>query len=325
LEEPMEQQVVLKACKHAFCFRCVTDWQAHTRKTTMLAAEHAAVSCPYCRQESENSVVEDTRENAGLIAFRARKLPENDPDRKKYFEFALAEVDKLLVIDEGDLSALVLKGHILRHHNNPEGAIEVIKNALEWDKEGSANLKILETMCAEANLAFASGDHVRGRRLRGSLEAYHVSGVFMYQLGKGPRRLFDVMIDLAEAYEAVGKWQEALDIYIDMELENKANIKTACAQQTGTLYAGGAKCLHRLGQYDPAIKGGKAALAMYRQHPGGHKLVALSQLALGQVEAARTTMRRGIVYEDPWDDENRQKNIEFLQECLRAETAEGGV
>jgi tetratricopeptide (TPR) repeat protein len=261
-------------------------------------------------------------ENAQLYALRAVKLQENDPDRTKYFELALAEVDKIMLTDVRGLYALSVKGYILRHYA-PADAIQVYERFFELDQEGSANYARLEAMMDEVNVAKEAGDIYEAVRLAGAVKAYKASGAFMCHIGSGPHRLVDVKIDFAEAHETLGNWLEALEIYDDTR--STIDDETIDGLQHRTLIAGTARCLHHLGVYDSAVNFGEAAFFMNRQHPGGHMLIALPQLALGQVEAARTTMRRGIVYEDPWDDENRQKNIEFLHECLRTETTEGGV
>jgi tetratricopeptide (TPR) repeat protein len=318
LEETMQQQVVLKGCKHAFCLACLKEWQAYTTHTAnSFDTENPAMSCPLCRQEIEKSVVEDTVENARLYTARARKLQENDPERSKYFELALAEVDKLLLANEHDLGALGLKGQILQQYA-PADAIKVYERTLELDREGSANLEKLEAMEDQVKVAMDAGDDDEADRLMSQTDAYCASGVFIGQIGSGPHRLFDLMMDFALAHETLGNWDEALEIYDD------TMNRTLGGHQIRKIYAGISRCMYQLGFYDNAVTTGEAALAMNRRSPGVHKLIALPQLALGQVEAARTTMRRGVVYEVPWDDENRQQNIAFLEECLCGKTTEEG-
>jgi tetratricopeptide (TPR) repeat protein len=201
---------------------------------------------------------------------------------------ALDEVDKILVTNERDIGALCLKGQILRHYA-PTDAIQVYEKVLELDQEGSKVMNPIEI---------------------------------------GQRR-FQCMIDFAEVHQAVGNWQEARFIYGALIKQIKVDYpgtKDGLIYECRLIFTGVAKCLYQLGEYGHAVKMGKDVLLMGRSLPGVHKLVALPQLALGQVEAARITMRRAILHEAPWDDENRQKNIAFLEECLRDETTKkGGV
>jgi tetratricopeptide (TPR) repeat protein len=305
LEEPMQQQVVLKDCKHAFCFRCLRDWQAYSTNTAgLFAARNAATACPYCRQDIEKSVVEDAIENAQLYSARAERLPENDPERKKYFELALAEVDKVVVTkNERDPRPLFLKGLILRHYA-PADAIQVLQRALDLDYEGSAHSSKLKAL----RDAFASLE----------LGSFTVSLL-------GPQLRVEAMLYIAEAHEAVGNWEEASTIYAPL-IKLPSDYATSAELQDRKILTGVSRCLYQRGFYDLAIKVGKTTLNIDRRTPGVHKLVAMPQLALGQVEAARVTMRRGILYEAPWDDKNRETNIACLEECLRDETTTmGGV
>jgi Ring finger domain len=327
LEEPIQQQVVLKACKHAFCFACLKDWQARSVNTALSAAENSAMSCPYCRQDIKKSVVEDAMDNAVLYTARAGKLQENDPDRKKYFELALAELDKILVTDERDLGALRLKGHILLRWA-PADAIQVYLRMLALDQEGSANLEKLEAMADEMKVTMDAGDGDEALRLLGQVQAYQSSGAFFGRIGSGPRRLFSDFVNLAEAHEAAGNWAEARPIYVALSQEAfMGDLTTYDSRQNWKMLMGHSRCSYQLGMYDRALYEGETAMAMSRSLPGVHKLVAMPQLALGQLEAARTTMRRSILHEAPWNDENRQENFAFLEECLRDETTkeEGAV
>jgi tetratricopeptide (TPR) repeat protein len=181
-------------------------------------------------------------------------------------------------------------------------------------------------------LAFDSGDEGEANRLLGAVQAYHASGAYMSHIRSGPQRLLDVMIDLAEAHEALGHWQEALNIYVDplSEIEDNEPMTAETTDahhthQSHKILTGTSRCMYQLGLYENAVAKGEEALAMGSSCPGVNKLVALLLLALGKVEAARTTMRRGVVYETPWDDKNQQQNIAFLQDCLRDKADEAGV
>jgi tetratricopeptide (TPR) repeat protein len=173
-------------------------------------------------------------------------------------------------------------------------------------------------------VAMDAGDDDEADRLRGLVDAYEASGAFMDQIGSGPQRLFYLMIAYAEAHEAVGNWLRVQDIYGALMKQTIVNNLCKYEHERRMLFTGVAKCAYKLGLYDHAVASGMAALSIDRRKPGVHKLIALPQLALGRVEAALTTMRRGIVYEAPWDDKNQETNIAFLEECLRDQTTTKG-
>ena len=113
----------------------------------------------------------------------------------------------------------------------------------------------------------------------------------------------------AAAYVALGKWEEAGKIY-------KALYK-ACLQRgeyNALVLMGLARTKYELGKYDEAIEYSNIAIEAFRQCPGVHKYVALSQKAKGDIDEAKKTMSRAILYETHFDKDNMQKNKELLQE-----------
>ena len=75
-----------------------------------------------------------------------------------------------------------------------------------------------------------------------------------------------------------------------------------------------AQTKYELGKYDEAIEYSNIAIKAFRQCPGVHKYVALSQKAKGDIDEAKKTMSRAILYETHWDKDNMQQNKELLLE-----------
>ena len=67
-------------------------------------------------------------------------------------------------------------------------------------------------------------------------------------------------------------------------------------------------------RYDDAIEVGNLAFETFRFIPGVHKYVALSQKAKGDIDDAKETISRAILYEKHWDKDNLQKNKQILKE-----------
>ena len=116
-------------------------------------------------------------------------------------------------------------------------------------------------------------------------------------------------ISQAEAYVALGKWKEAGRIYKALY-----NIYLQRGKYTLAVLLGLARTKYELGKYDEAIEMGNIAIEAFRQCPGVHKYVALSQKAKGDIDEAKKTMSRAILYDDHWDKDNMQKNKELLRE-----------
>ena len=113
----------------------------------------------------------------------------------------------------------------------------------------------------------------------------------------------------AEAYVALGKWKEAGRIYKALY-----NIYLQRGDYNVSVEMGLARTKYELGKYDEAIELGKMAINLMRSCPGVHKYVALSQKALGDIDAAAKTVSKAILYEEHWDKDNMQENKQLLRE-----------
>ena len=112
----------------------------------------------------------------------------------------------------------------------------------------------------------------------------------------------------AEAYAALGNWEETGKIY--------EALYKACVQRGWHIHVlmGLAQTKYELGKYDEAIEYSNIAIEAFRQCPGVHKYVALSQKAMGDIDAAAKTISRAILYEEHWDKVNMQTNKQLLRE-----------
>ena len=116
-------------------------------------------------------------------------------------------------------------------------------------------------------------------------------------------------ISQAEAYVALGKWKEAGRIYKALY-----NIYLQRGKYTLAVLLGLTRTKYELGKYDEAVEIGSVATKEFRQCPGVHKYVVLSQKANGDIDEAKKTISRAILYEKHWNKDNMQKNKELLQE-----------
>jgi tetratricopeptide (TPR) repeat protein len=163
-------------------------------------------------------------------------------------------------------------------------------------------------------------------------------------IGTGPYRLFPVRIVLAEAYEAAQRWKDAHKEYSDMlsifckKKPHESWLNDEITGQMHSISCGISRCFFHLRQYEKALYSGQQALSLGRTNPGTHKLVAEAQAALArklggaqQGEAsfahpnattavtimdAIRTMHRGVIYEAPWDDVNKEANTLYLKELM---------
>ena len=145
-------------------------------------------------------------------------------------------------------------------------------------------------------------------------EAIAVTKEFLLLNEKHPGMLsFDDVVQAkcyqAEAYSDCGKWKDSAKIYKSLIKEHEQRGDPNCYILIGCCQA-----LYELRKYDEAVEYGKLAIKLNRFRPGVHKYVALSQKALGDINAAAKTMSRAILYEEHWDTDSLQKNKQLLRE-----------
>jgi len=73
------------------------------------------------------------------------------------------------------------------------------------------------------------------------------------------------------------------------------------------------RCYYELGDYDRSIIAGLRALKLNRHYAGAHKYVALAHSAKGNLKEAERTMNRAVLYETPWDEDNRQTQKQLFR------------
>ena len=128
-------------------------------------------------------------------------------------------------------------------------------------------------------------------------------------LGRG--KVTEMQQYLADAYSAIGKWKDAGQIY---SLACRDYMQRRRKTPPTLIAMGLSRSMYETGKYDEAIEVGSLAIEVNRFHSGVHKYVALSQKAKGDIDGAKRTISRAILYECHWNKENLQKNKQILKE-----------
>ena len=115
---------------------------------------------------------------------------------------------------------------------------------------------------------------------------------------------------LAEAYGACGKWKESLALSMSVYL----GFLQRGVHPKATFTIGLSRAMYETGDYDKAIKLGNETIEANRICSGVHKYVALSQKAQGDIEEAKKTISRAILYEEHWNKDNLRQNKDILKE-----------
>jgi len=138
---------------------------------------------------------------------------------------------------------------------------------------------------------------------------HHRRGIGMVAMLAG-RRDFEGSLRIADYHEIEGNWDAAIEYYWSVFDEAYTQPPPKMRQ----IMMGLTRCFYEVQRYEHAISLGDGAIEMNRHFPQVHKYVALSQKALGDKKGAIATAKQAVLYETPWDEENIQKNLAFLQE-----------
>ena len=225
--------------------------------------------CPYCRGEIPN-VGMKAAERVKSYSDRAHASSEGSEEQKKYAKLAVAELESFIELSPDKETELYM------HISFAKATMTAMIDQPE------------DTIAATDEALLLNEKHP------GIMELEQVK---------------EIKCNQAEAYVALGKWEEAGKIY-----KTLYNTYLQSGIHNALVPMGLTRTKYELGKYDEAIEIGSAGIKEFRQYPGVHKYVALSHKAKGNIDEAKKTISRAILYEKHWNKDNMQKNKELLQE-----------
>jgi tetratricopeptide (TPR) repeat protein len=302
LADEIDSPVVLENCRHAFCAACLIEWQR-----VVPTLQDRRETCPICRSESSN-VEKSLLEKARMYASRANRKGATDEVKKRYREEALEEVEKVLRVDPPHLQAFFTKAEILRSLGDPGAAIETLNRMAELDDQRQEEAAHIESLLQRAATAETEGDEEDLLD-----EAESLQKKLGTRLKGGEARHFDLKLLQAEAYEDMQEWEDAIKIYRSSILEADGML-IGSPVQNRKIFMGLSRCFYETSVYEKSIAAASAAIEMNPHFPGVYKFKALSQRAKGELDEAVKTMTRAVLYETPWDDDNKAQALRLYDE-----------
>ena len=310
LEETITNPVSLP-CGHVFCFECVGQFQLATKKKEVSIGEagtdggrivtafvpfntkeDGSISfdtkdgslCPYCRGEIPN-VLKTTIERGTL--YSKRELADEERVNNLMARFAVlkmtGEVRKPCSDIEFRLTMLYEKGEMMA--------------LLMADPKAMIKMSTEITSLSELYYAILSRE-----------EEYRVKRW------------------KAQAHAALGEWDKAVDDYLSLMKEDLKETKGGGVNIVTVL--GVMRSSYEMAQsgtydsrgFDLAIKTCELPYHCQARHWSGvHKYAALSHMAKGNMEEARKTIMRAILYEEHWNTDNLEENKKILRMILADE------
>jgi len=233
-------------------------------------------SCPYCRGEMPD-LVEKSMERGTLYIRRAQNSAEQSVERKRYAELAIAEY-------EASFCQIYSDEDYNTQHLYAKAMIFA-----EFLDEPEATLDIADEIllaCKRNQTRKLSEDN-----------------------------LFQLKVWRADAYSKIGECCKASEIYAALRKHIMSHKDPSTRPLIFEIALGQCKCSFELGDYDMAIENGTIAVSRCRDFPGAHRYLALAQKAIGDIDAAKRTMSRAILYEQKWNDGvNLQQNKQILRD-----------
>ena len=274
LEETITNPVVLP-CGHEFCFACVGKYQ-----------EYEACNCPKCREGNSNVAERACTASCPYCRGEIPNVSSKAYERMKIYRNR-ADVSSNGSEEQKKYARLALAEH---------------KSFVEVRDFEDDDINMLYTRLFILSSAGLPEETITVAKQVLSLSDSHPN-ILDYD------KLSQAQFFLAEAYDACGDLDNAREMY-------KAVVTGDVRRQMARpgVMISSARTIYESGKYDGAITIGNIAIELNRSLPGVHKYVALSQKAKGDIDGAKKTISRAILYEEHWDEDNLLQNKQHLRE-----------
>ena len=219
-------------------------------------------------------VLDKATERGKLYLGRAMTLPKGSEEQKKYAKLALAEYDSS--VDLFNLEDAPMEVHL-------------------------SNLYVRAMMMSRADIM--PEETIKTTKKILSLHEMYPDVLDFDQKD-------NIMTWQADAYLECGKLNDAKEGYRSLYMEHMLRGTTPHIYSVMNL----CRVYYEMHDYQNALDKGNVTLKRFRHMPGIHKYVALSQKAKGDIEGAKKTISRAILYEEHWDKDNLQQNKDILRE-----------
>jgi tetratricopeptide (TPR) repeat protein len=282
--------------------------------------------CPFCRREILQGVEDDILRKARFYGARAAKKGLSNQEKEDALGLAFSELDKLLSAkdQQSRVLPLIVKAEIFRKVGEPRKAMVILRQVQQMYKDAKRNTDFMMSSLPKARKAGEMGNFKEVERLQREVEKIQEEGVLLLCGDSTEKsRLFEMRLQIAMVKGDFGDWGEALGL-----IEEIVNWGDVPSGSTGTSIIQRAKagceyirCMMGMGHINKAIGFGEAFIERNRRIlPDVYKYLALAYKAKGDIETAKVTMNRALLYMAdeviPWDEENKKAEFFELYEEL---------
>eukprot|EP00980_Cylindrotheca_fusiformis_P010422 scaffold2315_cov113-Cylindrotheca_fusiformis.AAC.15 len=304
-------------CQHVFCFRCLSDWQGRAKRFVGRTRnrKNPKPICPACYNSLPNE--EGTVPTRSLLyAKRANRVGLPLEERNGLRQKALEALEDLGNVKQGNccIEALFLQAATLMELEKPDDAENVFQKLLEIHREGIETRNEVRGMLAEGREALTNGKVDEAKETLAKCKTFSNESRSRVL---DPEEVFDVYLGLAEAIEQRKAWKDASEVY-DFIASALNRIGDSDGTHAVQVLIGKACCAFHLTQYEQSIQAGTEAIGVDRTFPNVHRYVALSQEAMGDLEACKVALSRAVNYEASWDEEHKKTMLLMYEQRLAA-------
>jgi tetratricopeptide (TPR) repeat protein len=300
LEDTIDDPVIFDKCKHAFCCACLVRFQ---KATALSDPEDKGSRCPYCRAEIPN-LIQSTHAKVCVIIARVTRGDLSDKERKELASKALTDLQMLW--DTGDpglkMNLTHTRATLLSYCGDYKAALKTLKEAIpvftEMAERGAMAVALLEK-CQREDLDVVEEATKRNLAEPGS--------------GLLKTDLVGLYFEIAKVQQKLEDWQAAWDT-LQYICDNFQFGSEMTIHQQMEVFLSSQQCANQMKAYMHSIQFGEAIMDQNRFYPTVHKATAIAYRELGNIEQARKLAAGAILYEAPWDEENKRKNWEFWRE-----------
>ena len=254
--------------------------------------------------------------------------------KSKYAHKALDYAEALLDENSNNQAAKILQGRILGLLGEHDLGLTLLRESLaklQSSNNTSQQQDKVDQLLQQVKQYMIQGQVEEAEAL---LEEIQNLRNQKFALFVQPSDLIDLQLSIAELEQDSNDWsscQQTLRALVTGTSTSAATAtNTAATTTTTTTTDGGggsnnegvtmtpdqqlkvftafSKCCFHQKQYDKAIEFGNMAIDMNRHYPQVHKHVILSHYEKGDVQQAQSVANRAILYETPWDEQNKRRN-----------------
>ena len=325
LQRSIQHPLLIKECRHVFCFACLNRWQSFLRTSSSFQYKEQP-SCPSCWSKADD----DREAILGKALVQAARATRPGLPEDQRLQACGKALETMVALgkprsDQDVLQANHICSHISVIRQDYKDALKIVEqNQRLWSKmvhrkkQVDALLAKGKTMGQQSQSKNAttksstddsdSDDDDAGLDETTYEAMQEIQNEIMAIMAQGglaqETDLVDCRLDVIHVYLLMKDWNQAR-ILLETLMTEYPDPHSLSSSQQRRAFMGFAQCLYEERNYEGSIRLGEAAVFRNRHYPGVHKYLAMAHRSNGDLREAQNVAGHGVLYETPcWDSEN---------------------